>query len=219
MADMRLREFVEAGKRLAGEDESLARFLEAALRATDPDDLARQEPSHFLEVLRRSHERLIKGGPEETRIFATPPADPGAPLVLDVISPDMPFIVDSVLAALRAMGGAIRLLAHPVVHLGSDGVNDNGGAALSVLHIHSDPVADAEALRGEIALALRDVARAVNDWRPMLEAVRGAMGGLGGLRAASSIILRSWGRASSGWTARAWCRGPRRRWGFCAIRS
>ncbi|WEJ32297.1 NAD-glutamate dehydrogenase [Devosia sp. SD17-2] len=183
MADMRLREFVEAGKRLAGEDESLARFLEAALRATDPDDLARQEPSHFLEVLRRSHERLIKGGPEETRIFATPPADPGAPLVLDVISPDMPFIVDSVLAALRAMGGAIRLLAHPVVHLGSDGVNDNGGAALSVLHIHSDPVADAEALRGEIALALRDVARAVNDWRPMLEAVRGAMGGLGGLRA------------------------------------
>src|SRR5690606_550958 len=53
-----------------------------------------------------------------------------------------------------------------------------GGLQLSMLHIHSDPVADPEALREEIARTMRDVAWAVGDWQPMLARVRQAMGDL-----------------------------------------
>src|SRR5690606_22868601 len=76
--------------------------------------------------------------------------------------------VDSTLAALRSMGGVVRLFAHPVVRIdGTDG-------AVSVLHIHSDPVADTDALVDEIEATLTDVNRAVADWHNMLEQVRRA---------------------------------------------
>src|SRR5690606_31448948 len=136
--------------------------------ATDPDDLTRQDTGKLLAALRRSHERVKSSVAGMTRIVATPPQGPGEPLVLDIISPDMPFIVDSTLAALRSMGGVVRLFAHPVVRIdGTDG-------AVSVLHIHSDPVADTDALVDEIEATLTDVNRAVADWHNMLEQVRRA---------------------------------------------
>ncbi|MCW5722113.1 MAG: NAD-glutamate dehydrogenase [Devosia sp.] len=184
MADERTRDFINKAKVLAGDDASLDLFLVAAIRATDPDDLSRQDEEAFLAALAESHARLIAGDATQTRLFATPPSAAGAPLVLDVISPDMPFIVDSVLAALRAMGGVVRLMTHPVVNLAQGKLVDQGGAPVSVLHIHSDPLADIEALRAEIETTLRDVARAVGDWRPMQEAVRGALGTLETLRPA-----------------------------------
>lgn len=184
MADERTQDFINRAKALAGNDASLQLFLTAAIRATDPDDLTRQDGDGFLSVLSESHKRLIAGEAGATRLFATPPARSGDPLVLDVISPDMPFIVDSVLAAVRAMGGVIRLMAHPVVNLAQGRLVDNGGAPMSVLHIHSDPLADVDAVLAEITATLRDVARAVDDWRPMLETVRAAMGALEALRPA-----------------------------------
>src|SRR5690606_11741613 len=93
----------------------------------------------------------------------------------DIISPDMPFIVDSTLAALRAMGGVVRLFAHPVIR-------PEGGAAVSVLHIHSDPVTETDALIDEIEATLTDVNRAVADWQPMLEQVRRATAALNQVR-------------------------------------
>jgi glutamate dehydrogenase len=67
-------------------------------------------------------------------------------MLLDIITPDMPFIVDSALAALRAAGGSIRLFAHPVLHVAGGKVVAEGGTAVSMLHIQSDPVSDPDAL-------------------------------------------------------------------------
>ncbi len=184
MTDERSWAFIEAATALAQGDASLERFLIEAIKATDPDDLMREEPAVLLAALSRSHAAAIAGQLGETRILLSPPTDAGGALVIDIISPDMPFIVDSTLASLRAMGGAIRLFSHPVVRVNQDGVVENGGVPLSVLHIHSEPVADLAALRGEIEATLRDVARAVDDWRAMLERVRQAMSGLNGLRPA-----------------------------------
>src|SRR5215217_804539 len=184
MTDERSRPFFEAAETMAGGNMSLRKFLVEAIKAVDPDDLARQSPQSLLPALARSHAALIEGPLGATRILTTPPATPGAPLVIDVISPDMSFIVDSTLAALRAMGGVIRLFAHPVVHVSQGQVVDSGGAALSVLHIHSEPVADIAALRAEIASTLSDVTLAVADWRAMLERTRSAMAGLSGIRPA-----------------------------------
>lgn len=183
MTDERSWTFIEAATALAGSDASLERFLIESIKATDPDDLTRQKPDVLLAALRRSHAAAISAPVSETRILMMPPQEAGGALVIDVISPDMPFIVDSTLATLRAMGGAIRLFSHPVVRV-SQGAVVESGAALSVLHIHSEPVADIEALRSEIAATLRDVAWAVDDWRSMLERVRQAMAGLNDLRPA-----------------------------------
>ncbi|ODT80195.1 MAG: NAD-glutamate dehydrogenase [Pelagibacterium sp. SCN 64-44] len=163
---------------MAEDDASLDHFLKVAIAATDPDDLARADPAVLLAALRRSHERLIAGPLDETRVFTAAPKKPGDPLVLDIICPDMPFIVDSALAALRAMGGAIRLFAHPVVHVDGDAVTAGAGKAMSLLHIHSDPVTDMAVLVAELEATLRDVSRATQDWQAMLERVRRAMAGL-----------------------------------------
>ncbi len=176
MVDARTAQILEQAYAMAGEDAALAKFLTAAIGATDPDDLARQDLGKLLVALRRSHDRLKGSVAGTTRIVATPPQGPGDPLVLDIISPDMPFIVDSTLAALRAMGGVVRLFAHPVIR------PESGGAAVSVLHIHSDPVAETDALIDEIEATLTDVNRAVADWQPMLEQVRRATAALDQMR-------------------------------------
>ncbi|WIY53756.1 NAD-glutamate dehydrogenase [Devosia sp. YIM 151766] len=171
---------IEAG----GLDASLRRFLIEAIGAIDPDDLSRQEPETLIAMLRRSHERLIDGPLEDIRIFVTPPETPDGSLVLDIICPDMPFIVDSALAALRAMGGAIRLFSHPVLHVAQGQVSADGGLAMSVLHIHSDPVAGIEALVAELDATLQDVAWAMQDNAAMLDRVQRAMTGLAAVPAA-----------------------------------
>ncbi len=180
------KRITEAIKAASDGNLSLERFLTEAVAAIDHDDLARQAPDAMIAALRLSHDRLLAGPLDETRIFATPPAAPGDPLVLDIICPDMPFIVDSALAALRAMGGVIRLFAHPVLHVSHGQVVDQGGAAMSVLHIHSDPVAGIEALTEELQATLADVRRATGDWQSMLERLGGAMAGLKSLPAAQS---------------------------------
>ncbi|KQX34282.1 NAD-glutamate dehydrogenase [Devosia sp. Root436] len=156
---------------LVMEDAGFARFFKAAILATDSEDLGRQSPQRFEAALRHSYAQLLAYGGDNSRLTATLPQKSGDPLVLDIISPDMPFIVDSALAALRAAGGTVRMFTHPVVRIEGGAVSENG-KALSVLHIHSDPVADVAALTAEIETTMAEVTRAVRDWQPMLERLR-----------------------------------------------
>src|SRR5690606_6655 len=102
------------------------------------------------------------------------------PEIIEVFSADMPFIVDSVLAAIRARGGTIRFMSHPilifdpatfrVLEMPAAGTRHE-----SFLHIHIDPLPDDEmrqAMRREIDEVMVEVARAVAGWRPMLERVQ-----------------------------------------------
>ncbi|MCP8884176.1 NAD-glutamate dehydrogenase [Devosia sp. XJ19-1] len=175
-------QYQERARARAGQNASLLLFLRSAIAAIDPDDLSRHDAGALIEALATSHERLIAGPLDVTRVVATPPAEAGAPLVLDIVCPDMPFIVDSTLAALRSMGGAIRLFAHPVLHVSGGQVVADGGTAVSMLHIQSDPVADPQALVAELETTLRDAAHAVADWQAMLDRVRRATAGLSALK-------------------------------------
>jgi glutamate dehydrogenase len=174
--------FQERAEVRAANNMSLRRLLTSAIAATDPDDLVRQNPDAFIDALSESHERLTGGPLDRTRILVTPPRAQGSPMLLDIITPDMPFIVDSALAALRAAGGGIRLFAHPVLHVAGGQVVAEGGTAVSMLHIQSDPVADPDALVAELEATLGDVSRAVGDWQAMLERVRRASAGLNVLK-------------------------------------
>ncbi len=163
---------------LANDDAGFARFFKAAILATDSEDLARQKPQQFEAALRHSYAQLLAYSGDNSRLTATLPQTAGDPLVLDIISPDMPFIVDSALAALRTAGGTVRMFTHPVVRMEGGAVSEASGQALSVLHIHSDPVADVAALTAEIESTMAEVTQAVRDWQPMLDRLRQAIGTL-----------------------------------------
>jgi glutamate dehydrogenase len=127
---------------LSSHEADFAQFLKTAILAGAAEDLVGLSPDWLEAVLRRTSAHVVNYGGTTSSIILTPPETASAPLVIDIISPDMPFIVDSALAAVRAAGGTIRLFAHPVIQ--------QGVRALSVLHIQSDPVSDVGAKRAEL---------------------------------------------------------------------
>src|ERR1700760_1425008 len=96
---------------------NFARFLSAAANATDPDDLETYSASVLEAMLRKTYTRLGKRDGRSHVIFDLPPETPILSEQLEIFSTDMPFIVDSTLAAIRAKGGLIRFISHPVLHL------------------------------------------------------------------------------------------------------
>jgi glutamate dehydrogenase len=98
----------------------------------------------------------------------------------EIFSTDMPFIVDSVLAAIRAKGGTIRFLSHPVLHLDPEShrvLDAEAPVSISesLLMVHIAPLEDAgqrAAMIAEIDGTLTEVYRATRSWRTMLERLR-----------------------------------------------
>ena len=105
--------------------------------------------------------------------------------VVEIVNDDMPFLVDSVVAALNRMGLAVLLLIHPVIRVAraSDGTvtavaasaeNAAGFTAESVLHVEVTQQPEGprhEEMARHLALALGHVRAAVEDWQPMLAAL------------------------------------------------
>ena len=101
--------------------------------------------------------------------------------VVEIVSDDMPFIVDSVTMELSRQGYGIELIVHPVIRVVRDGDGDltevlePGGAAPgmvveSVIHAEVARQADPDrlaVLRAGVELVLEEVKAAVDDWAPM----------------------------------------------------
>ncbi|MEO7221591.1 MAG: hypothetical protein ABIY37_03885, partial [Devosia sp.] len=96
---------------------NFARFMLAMVNATDPDDLEGTSADVLETMLRKTYTRLGKREGKSHVIFDFPAEHPGHPDLIEIFSADMPFIVDSVLAAIRAKGGVIKFISHPVLHL------------------------------------------------------------------------------------------------------
>jgi len=153
----------------------LADFIRTAIDATDGDDLSATTPEALEARLTAAFERIGKNPPKKSEVHIGTGTG-NTPTTIDIVSPDMPFIVDTALAAVRAAGGSARLLSHPVVFLAPDGSvsgrHEPGHAPISVLHIEIEPLGETETLRTELETAMGEVARAVRDWQPMLERLR-----------------------------------------------
>ncbi|MCE5232224.1 MAG: NAD-glutamate dehydrogenase domain-containing protein [Mizugakiibacter sp.] len=100
--------------------------------------------------------------------------------VVQVITDDMPFLVDSAGMALSAAGLQIHAVLHPVLPVARDGAGAlqalgeraPGGAAESIMHFEIDRVADAAELArlaDAVRAALDDVRAAVGGWPAMRE--------------------------------------------------
>jgi glutamate dehydrogenase len=101
--------------------------------------------------------------------------------VVDVVTDDMPFLVDSVGMAIAGAGLGIHSVIHPVFRVERDAAgrlatlantDSVKGVAESIMHFEIDRIADAselERLQQQIGAALDDVRASVADWKPMRE--------------------------------------------------
>jgi glutamate dehydrogenase len=121
--------------------------------------------------------------PEGSPVIAVDsvPADDGPRRMrLGIVNDDMPFLVDSVSAAIGARGLAIHRLLHPVIAVrrSADGdletVRVEGGTRESVIYLEVDraDARDRRALVQELEGVLADVRVAVADWPKLQAAMR-----------------------------------------------
>ncbi len=113
--------------------------------------------------------------------------------IVEIINDDMPFLVDSVAAALNRQDLAVHLLIHPILGIRRDGdgrLVDVLGAGVeagdaiteSVLHVEVSQQSAQEtldAIRDSLASVLADVRATVNDWRAMHAEVNDIISELG----------------------------------------
>ncbi|TML85194.1 MAG: NAD-glutamate dehydrogenase [Actinobacteria bacterium] len=164
--------------------ESMAGAVEAFVRAyyadAAPEDLG--ELDLYGAALAHWH-LLQRRRPGEVKVHAyTPTLEEhgwaSRHSVVEVVTDDMPFLVDSVAMALTRRGDAIHVFVHPTVRVRRD---DDGrllellpwaaeGRAESLLHVEIDRQAERaslDELAAELQRVLADVRAAVDDWRAM----------------------------------------------------
>ncbi len=153
----------------------------AELAATPPETLAQAAASLFGFA---EHRR-----PRQAKLRVLPPSPGRFPLpVVELVTDDMPFLVDSALAALALRGRTVRQLLHPIVPVKRDGegrllaIGGDATARESMMRIVLAPGAavtlgaggpagdpdDWPALEAALARAMADVRCAVSDFGAML---------------------------------------------------
>ncbi|MDD3763689.1 MAG: NAD-glutamate dehydrogenase [Nevskiales bacterium] len=144
-----------------------------ALRLRAPDELLDLCFAHWMLMQRRR--------PGELLMQLTPPGDgdPRGLSRLDTVVEDMPFLVDSVVMAIRAAGSSIDWTAHPVIGVRRDaegklmqlaGTDAADGTAESLIHVEFEPLASAErchALERDLQQVVRDIRTIVVDFPAM----------------------------------------------------
>jgi glutamate dehydrogenase len=152
---------------------------EEDLRAHRPRDLAKAALAHLEFGRQRSGNRVL--------VDLAPPLNADAQsashrALLRVVSPDMPFLVDTIGIVFGQMNIGVHLIVHPVLEVTRDargilkGVGSGARArAESWQMMEIDRPRDeaqARELERRVRSALEDVRRAVADFRPMLERIR-----------------------------------------------
>ncbi|MFH5923259.1 NAD-glutamate dehydrogenase [Roseomonas xinghualingensis] len=123
----------------------------------------------------------------ELALRLTPPSGGGA--VAEIVTDDMPFLVDSALAALSLSGRSVRRLLHPILSVQRDasgrveaiGPAVPGGPNESVMRIEIGPhgvgrtaAADWPEVEAALRQAMAEVRLAVGDFGPMLDRLKAA---------------------------------------------
>jgi glutamate dehydrogenase len=181
-----------ADVRVGGPDgDDLTLLLRRYYRHVVPEDLSGRDPEHLYGVA-RAHYRLAARRAQGTvnlRVLTPQPAVDGwgaGRTIVQVVTDDMPFLVDSVTAELARVGRVVSLIVHPQMVVRRDitglllGLTDHSAAsreagetAESWIHVEIDRVSDAgesAAIEAGLRRVLSDVRDAVEDWQKMGEA-------------------------------------------------
>ena len=147
------------------------------------EDYSSRQPIDWLGAF-QAHLRLGQRRPAHDtllRVYNPTPPDHGwqsGHTVVELIAPDMPFLVDTVGMALARLGYTVHMVLHPVLHLtrnpAGDLLDTAQGQPESWMHFEIDRESDATALHQieqEIRLALESLSTAVNDWPAMTQRI------------------------------------------------
>jgi glutamate dehydrogenase len=186
LKDRIISQAVEIGcQRLAGAQQKIAeRLITACYANAAPEDVLKRDPENLFggaaALLGFMSER--KPGQPRLRIYQPRYDDSGWDCehsVIEIVNDDMPFLVDSLSAALSKREIGVHQLLHPILSVKRDaagklldlGACDGDEASYeSVMHIEIDrfaAAADADALAAELLKVLADVRAAVEDWHQM----------------------------------------------------
>jgi glutamate dehydrogenase len=161
-------------------DALLPGLLEQYYAQVPDADLAGRDAAAVLGAV-RSHLTLAGHRPAGTAAVRAHDPSVGADgwalprTVVEVVSEDMPFLVDSIMAELTRQGRAIVLVMHPVVAVRRDpdgrlldALSPEGGDE-SWVHVEIERISDAEkdAVVDGLQEVLADVRTAVEDWTPL----------------------------------------------------
>jgi len=169
-----------------GKSDSLtAAIAQQLAAATLPGEAALTAPqlAEAADFLRQTAAQR-KAGKSAIAIDEVPCASGARLMRIAVVSEDMPFIVDSLAAAIAAQGFTIERLLHPVVPVRGDGLGlltqipaRPGGSDHRESMIYGETscadARDRSGLRKVLEAALADVRAAVTDWPAMRDALAG----------------------------------------------
>jgi glutamate dehydrogenase len=170
------------------EAQHVEEFVRQYYRRVPPDDLVGRSELDVYGAALAHWNFLRRRAPGEAKVRVYNPQFEqhgwqSAHTVVEIVTEDMPFLVDSVSIQLARRGYGIHLLIHPVIKLRRD---DDGEVveiappdaerpAESVMHVEIDRQSQPpqlEALRGHVARVLGEVRATVEDWPRMRERVR-----------------------------------------------
>ncbi|WP_137127094.1 NAD-glutamate dehydrogenase domain-containing protein [Roseomonas sp. HF4] len=178
-----LRAGAEALARLApGLPEGAAVLLRALHAGVPAAELAAEPPDAMAAAAASLFSFAADRRPGAAKVRVLPPGPgTGARPVAEIVTDDMPFLVDSVLAALALHGRAVTSLLHPVLRVARDAAGHllalgvEGGARESMMRVvlgPAGPVLSGMPTRNEESLAALEaaLARAMADVRAATEA-------------------------------------------------
>jgi len=181
----RLRERLEASR-----FETAERFLRQFYANVPPDDILNEKPDNLygaaLALWNHGQSRAL--GACKVRVHNPKSEEQGwksSHTIVEIINDDMPFLVDSVTAALGELGLEVYLIIHPIVRL----VRDAGGKLTSLcqpgearegavdesfmhIQISEQPADRSQQIREKLEAVLADVRAAVEDWAEMRKRLR-----------------------------------------------
>jgi glutamate dehydrogenase len=198
--DTREKLLAEAGALLRHEQLG-ADFLAAYYRLVAPEDLIAAGPER-LAATAAQHAALGATRPQGRPSVSVRPAHDasltGTETVVDLVTDDMPYLVDSVTMALNRHAGDVRLIVHPMLTVrrdvagaahglvhGSPGIPGavderasgdalagDGAVPESWIHVELSQVADADSLAADLRSVLDDLRVVMEDQRRMRGAAR-----------------------------------------------
>ncbi|MCW3844697.1 NAD-glutamate dehydrogenase, partial [Micromonospora yasonensis] len=169
---------------LAGDDHGAATLVSRFWRFAPDEELIGFTAEEMLEAARAHRDLAQQRVPGELKLRIHEPDVDQHHTVIEIVTDDMPFLVDSVTALLNTHHLDVHLLVHPLVvvrreplgrltEVSADVEPDDaiaGDLVESWMRIEIDPVrdpAEREKLRRELQRVLTDVREAVEDWPKM----------------------------------------------------
>ncbi|MDN5924006.1 MAG: NAD-glutamate dehydrogenase, partial [Xanthomonadales bacterium] len=154
-------------------------FATALMARCSAEDMNAHDARTWAELIRDLFQAAGERPADTALVRVFNAGDKGCGTIVQVVTDDMPFLVDSISLIISRSDASVRVLLHPVVGTKRDAKGkllamgeaaDTGVVVESLIHCELDRNADAaerKRLQAEITRVLADVRAAVGDWQSM----------------------------------------------------